>query len=179
MMLISDPGRCNGGGHSARRRWSCGFTLLEMLVVILVLGILTSLVTVLVQPRSASTLALEAERLARLLELAATESAVTGCPITWVSENTGYQFLRRERDAPLAPLGETDLLRSRRLPTGMHIERVFDQYGTGGSRARIEFAPARPPVSYRVVMTFAEERYEVRGLPTGRTAARAVVAENL
>src|SRR5512134_2732761 len=55
-----------------------GFTLIELLVVLLIMGIMAGMIGAIVRPDDRALLRVEAERLAQLLELAATESRLTG-----------------------------------------------------------------------------------------------------
>ena len=58
-----------------------GFTLIELLVVLLIMGIFVGLVSTITQPDDRALVRVEAERLAQLLDLAATKSRLTGlCP---------------------------------------------------------------------------------------------------
>ena len=58
-----------------------GFTLIEMLVVVMIFGILIGMVSVAIRPDEDSILRVEAERLAHLMDLAADESRYSGRPI--------------------------------------------------------------------------------------------------
>lgn len=70
-----------------------GFTLLEILVVILIIGVMMSLVTLAVHDDSEQRLRTEAERLAALLQLASQEAVLQSREIAVVFEEDGYRFL--------------------------------------------------------------------------------------
>ena len=57
-----------------------GFTLIELLVVLLIMGLLAGMVSAIVRPDDRGLVRLEAERLALLLDLAATQSRLTALP---------------------------------------------------------------------------------------------------
>ena len=86
-MLISDPG-------SKRRGAAAGFTLLELMVVMLIVAVATGLVTLSMRDSSQNKLEDEGARLAALLESARTQSRIVGTDVRWepVREG-GFHFL--------------------------------------------------------------------------------------
>src|SRR3977135_1819215 len=79
-------------------RRSRGFTLIEMLVVLLIMGLFVGLVSSITQPDDRALLHLESERLARLLDLAATKSHLTGKPVAWSADAASYRFWQFNED---------------------------------------------------------------------------------
>ena len=79
-----------GSGSRAR---AAGFTLLELLVVIVLAGILLSIVTVSVTPDDRQELAREAQRVGQLFALAADEARIRQQPIYWEADLNGYRFV--------------------------------------------------------------------------------------
>jgi general secretion pathway protein H len=127
-------------------RGTCkGFTLIELLVVLLVMGLAAGLIGALAQPGDRALLRVEAERLAQLLDLAATESQLSGRPLAFTSERSNYSFWRWREDAGWLEARE-DVLRARSLPSGMAI-----------SALRIEFDPYVPAL-YEVQISLGEAR---------------------
>jgi general secretion pathway protein H len=76
-----------------RRRPAGGFTLLELLVVIVLAGILLSIVTISASPDDRQSLAREAQRVGQLFALAADESRIRQQPIFWEADLNGYRFV--------------------------------------------------------------------------------------
>lgn len=70
-----------------------GFTLLEMLVVLVIAGLLISLAALSISRNPRTELAEEAQRLALLLESAANEAQVRAQSIAWEPVSGGYRFL--------------------------------------------------------------------------------------
>ncbi|MDT8905565.1 MULTISPECIES: type II secretion system minor pseudopilin GspH [Pseudomonas] len=72
-----------------------GFTLIELMVVLVIVGIASAAVSLSIRPDPLKLLRQDAERLAQLLQLAQTEARVDGRPITWRADAKGFGFSRR------------------------------------------------------------------------------------
>jgi len=97
-----------------------GYTLLELLVVLVILGIVAGAVSISVAPSEQRRVTHEVERLAALFRLAHEETRVSGQPIAWRADTDGYQF---EVDGSVRGIGvPDDPLRPRAWP--FHVERV-------------------------------------------------------
>jgi general secretion pathway protein H len=79
---------------SERRAAGAGFTLLELMVVMLIVAIGTGMVVVSMRDRSESKLEEEGARLAALLESARTQSRIIGTDVRWEpTQEGGFHFL--------------------------------------------------------------------------------------
>ena len=65
---------------------SRGFTLIEMLVVLMIMGLFIGLVSTITRPDDRAVLQLEAERLSQLLDFAASEAQLSGKSIAWTAD---------------------------------------------------------------------------------------------
>lgn len=75
-----------------------GFTLLEMMVVLLIIGIATSMAGVTAfGTEGTRALRQDAQRLAHLFTAAQTEAQASGQAIVWVYDDTGFHFARLPR----------------------------------------------------------------------------------
>lgn len=144
-----------------------GFTLIEMLVVLMIMGLFVGLVSTVTQPDDRAKLRLEAERLSQLLDFAATEAQLTGKSIAWTADESGYRFWRSSDDGVWSEIRDSELLRARTLPQGVeisdfHVENMQPQGGM-----RLEFAPQGSSLAFTIGLTLGKERYAVAGSPIG------------
>src|SRR6201995_2470759 len=95
---------------------AAGFTLLEMMVVLLIAGLLVSLTAVTMTRNPRTDLNEEAQRLALLFESAGDEAQVRARPIAWQPLDGGFRFDMRTDDG-WRPLRD-DLLGPRRWEGG-------------------------------------------------------------
>ena len=138
-----------------------GFTLLEVLVVLLILGVCAGLIGTLARPDARDALRIEAERLAMVLELAADESRLTGKPIVWTAAETPggmqYRFERWGDDTGWSEARDY-LLRARSLPAGMTLSDLRIETLQAPFGMRLEFGALGPP-AYDLRIAQGETRY--------------------
>lgn len=144
-----------------------GFTLIEVLVVLLIMGLCVGLVSVIVRPDERGLLHVEAERLAQLLDLAAVESRLTGSAIAWTADGAGYRFWRRTGDGGWSEVRDSDLLRARALPQGMRISGLRIENMAARGLMRLEFVPQGATESYSIDLSLGAARYAVVASPIG------------
>lgn len=124
-----------------------GFTLLELLVVMVIAGIMLGVVSFNALPNSRQRLESDAKRLALLFQLARDEAILRNLPIAFDVDQFGYHFLVRE-DRVWSPLKD-DMLRERSFelsPIQLSIEPPQNQ-----ANVRIIFG--REPVDKPFVLT--------------------------
>lgn len=105
------------------RRGSRGFTLLELLVVLVLAGIMLGMVSFNATPGTRQALQNDAQRIALLLQLARDEAIVRNRPIAFEADANGYRFLIRETNSWQLLEGD-ELLRPRefqRVPVQLMI----------------------------------------------------------
>jgi len=97
------------------RRIPRGFTLLELMVVLVIIGICTTAIGLglgtLLDP--ARQLRQEGERLAQRLQVARDEARIDGRSLRWQADAEGYRFSRREGER-WTDVQRDDLLRPQR-----------------------------------------------------------------
>jgi len=147
-----------------------GFTLIEMLVVVLVMGLLAGLAAAALRPAGADALKVEAERLARLLDLAGEEARLGGKPVAWTSNGQGYQFWRWRNGVGWMEIRDNDALRERRLAGGSSIAGLRIDGVPVRDGMRLEFSPYGTDHAYAVTLAQEDERYAVLGSPVGEVS---------
>ena len=75
-----------------------GFTLIELMVVLVIIGIASAAISLTIKPDPLHLLRKDAERLGQLLQIAQAEARADGRPITWRADAKGFRFNRRSDD---------------------------------------------------------------------------------
>lgn len=133
-------------------RLARGFTLLELLVVMVIVGVTLGLVSLNAMPDGQQILQNDAQRIALLLQLARDEAIVRNRPIAFEAEAERYRFLLREGNT-WRVLVQDDLLRERefkRFPVALTISPPSPEQA---APLRIVFG--REPVDKPFVLTLA------------------------
>jgi len=134
------------------RRLPRGFTLLELLVVMVIAGIMLGMVSFNAMPSERQVLQHDAQRIALLLQLARDEAIVRNRPIAFEAEADRYRFLLYDENV-WQILKQDDLLRERefkRSPVTFTFTPPRDVYTVP---LRIIFG--REPVDKPFVLTLA------------------------
>jgi general secretion pathway protein H len=104
-----------------------GFTLLEVMVVIVIIGIIVSQITISFSGQSPEEiLKTEARRFASLAQLASEEALLSNALIGIAVDHDGYQFLRRQKDKWQA--STESVFRKRSLPDEVRIALDSDYH---------------------------------------------------
>lgn len=142
-------------------RAEAGFTLLELLLACLIVGILAATLSFAIPDRG-SHLALEADRLARLLTLAREEALLRSAPVRFDADLDGFRFFVWRDRRWQAPLDEP-VLRARpwEAPTRIAIERP-----DGSSIIEFGREPLDSPFRIRLQRDQASAVIESDGLGT-------------
>jgi general secretion pathway protein H len=129
-----------------------GFTLVEIMVVMVIIGITLGLASLNAIPSPQQDLQAEARRLCLLLQLARDEAIVRNRPVTFEASPERYRFLvRNETHWDL--IAKDDLLRERDFKNGP-LTLLLDPASAGTvNPLRITFG--REPVDKPFVMTLA------------------------
>ena len=103
-------------GRTSITKLMRGFTLLEMLVVLVVASIMLTIGTLQMMPGAQSVLREESQRLAFLMENGAMSSQAGGQPLAWSGTGNSYRFWNRTREGEWVRIEHDNLLHPRTLP---------------------------------------------------------------
>ena len=138
-----------------------GFTLVELMVVLAIIGIALGMVSFNAMPDPAQNLQAEARRIALLLQLARDEAIVRNRLVAFEADSDNYRFLVRN-ETRWDPVTTDDLLRERPFKGGP-VKLSIDPPSAGtGNPMRIIFG--REPVDKPFVLSMAigEDRVAIR-----------------
>lgn len=131
-----------------------GFTLLELLVVLVIVGIMLGFVTLNALPSSRQALQNEAQRIALLLQLARDEAIVRNRPVAFEVDQYRYRFWILDEHNAWQAMDKDDMLRERefqRAPVNLAIDPPM--MGTTNNTLRIVFG--REPVDKPFVLSMS------------------------
>jgi general secretion pathway protein H len=132
----------------------CGFTLIELMIVVALIAVAAGVVSLALRDPAGARLATEAARLSALLEGARAQSRASGLPVYWVPQgrDTGEQFRFEGLDA-LGPGGAGRGASTRWLDAGVSAEVL-------GAKA-VVLGPEPLIGAQRIVLHLADQRIEV------------------
>ena len=141
-----------------RARLAAGFTLVEIMVVMVIIGITLGMVSFNALPSPRQDLQKEAQRIALLLQLARDEAIVRNRLVAFEADSDHYRFLVRN-ETRWDPVLEDDLLRERAFKSAP-VTMLMDPPGANaGKTTRITFG--REPVDKPFVLTLVHDDSQV------------------
>ena len=147
---------------------SRGFTLIEILVVLVIVGVVLATVVVKVLPDDRQALHQEASRLSLLLEHARDEALVSGRSIAWSAEDGAYVFWRRDQERRWQPLTGNEILRERRFASSVILAGLTINRIEVTSNERLIFSPSGLNVPFEAILVLHDQRLVLAGDNTGR-----------
>lgn len=153
-------------GHRAHHPCS-GFTLIEILVVVAIVGIILAVVSVNLLPDDRRTLSTEAERLALLLELGRDTATARGETLAWVAESGHYEFLRQDERGDWLP-DQDPSLRARAFPAGVALAGLSVDHAPAVPGERLLFTPSGVNAPFEIELALGPRRARITGNAAGR-----------
>lgn len=154
-----------------------GFTLLELLVVLVILGVVLLIAQPSLMPDENQVLQQEGERMALLLELAGDTAATRGYALTATFSAQGYAFNRQDEQGLWNAQNLPTELRARSLPDGIQVVGLSVQHQTVPLTERLFFSPAGVGTAFEVWLMLKQMRIRVVGNPNGRVSVEQDAAQ--
>ena len=138
-----------------------GFTMIEVLVVVLVIGMSAGLVGAALWRSDGDSLLAEAERLAQYFDHAGTEARLSGHAVAWNGESAGYRFSRLSEEAGWREIVAPAMLGARLFPAGVFIEGVHGAAGAPRDAMRLEWSADGPRTPAAITLAMGPGRIVV------------------
>jgi len=153
-----------------------GFTLVELLVVLAIIGVVAAAVTVVALPGDEGRARTEARRLAALLESAMRESRASGHAIAWSAERDRYAFWQRGDDGDWVTYPPQSVYRPRALGERIELAAVRIDGRELARGERTVFAPQGLRHRVSATVASADAWFSIEGDVIGRVTLERVHA---
>lgn len=141
---------------------AAGFTLIEVLIVMVILGVVASGLSLSFQAVRAQDTHRELDRLRLVLEASAERARVQGQALAFELISDGYRFSRLDTDDRWLPFEDPPVFTARVLPEGMRWGSLRNDSGT---TQRLVFAQRSPRFELEILV--GQQRARLRGSVTG------------
>jgi general secretion pathway protein H len=133
-----------------------GFTLLELLVVLILIAVFTSMISISAAPDPRQALTEQAQRLGLLLTLASDEARIRQQPISWEGDLRGYRFVT-EVGGERRLLSEDDMLHERTWPGPLTRLAIWRE----GQLEQALLSPGAPALRLPIAREWVQPRWRI------------------
>lgn len=145
-----------------------GFTLIEILVVLVIVGVMLAGIVVKTLPDQHQILRQEAARLGLLLEQARDEAFVSGRSIAWSGQNASYGFWRLDAERQWIPMTNHQTLRLRAFAPDVSLAALRINQVKVPLNARLVFSPSGLNTPFVATLASQAHRIQLTGDSSGR-----------
>ncbi len=145
-----------------------GFTLIEILVVLVIIGIMVGLATVRYLPDDQATLADAGRGLALRLEQAHDQAVASGEAIAFSMESERYRFWVRDAEDEWMQLEDDDVLKSQVLVTDVRVRALTVNGRALAVDERLLFPPTGSVAPFILDLALHAAQVRLRGDRLGR-----------
>jgi general secretion pathway protein H len=145
--------------HASRRH---GFTLIELMVVVLIISITIGIIGVNLGRSDADRVHEEADRLALALNTARDECMLSGRVLAAEFHPDGYRFLRIDTKGKLVVIENDEILLTHVLPDGMTLLADLEGNTTPGASAGLVLDPSGTLPALSLTLRLNDATWRVR-----------------
>lgn len=148
---------------------SAGFTLIEILVVSVIIGLILAAVGLNLIPDDREEVRDEAQRLALLVQSAQQEAILQGTIILVSLSANGYLFLKPDQNTgKLRPMKSDDVFRARKLSDGTEISHINIDGITVSRNPMVVLFPTGEITPFAITFSRNKARWFVEGAANGQ-----------
>ena len=151
-----------------------GFTLIEIMVVLLIVAITIGMVGINLQRGDNNRVQEEADRIVILLQSAREEAILQGQVFVVQFSNDGYRFLRNNK-GKLELIEQDDVLSPRSLPDGVTLSFTMDG-AVADTEAGLILDPSGSFIPFVLTLRAGEATWQALGLANGKIQSKPLEA---
>ena len=148
-----------------------GFTLIEIMVVLLIVAITIGMVGINLQRGDNNRVQEEADRIVILLQAAREEAILQGKVFAVQFSNDGYRFLRDNNKGKLELIEQDDVLSPRSLPDGVTLSFTLDG-AVADTEAGLILDPSGSFIPFVLTLRAGEATWQALGLANGKIQSK-------
>jgi general secretion pathway protein H len=150
-----------------------GFTLVEILVVLVMIGIIVGLASINLMPDDKRVLTTEAQKLALLFEQARDEAIISGKEIAWSIEEDKTRFWLKDDQGKWIPNSGDELFRERDLAPGVKLAELQINSVKAAMNERLIFSPGGMNMPFKLDLGLNARRVSIKGDNLGKLTLKS------